>query len=248
VARAAGYRGAGTVEFLLECGGGFYFLEVNPRLQVEHPVTEAITGLDLVELQIAVAAGRPLPFEQDGVTRRGHAIECRLYAEDPQAGFLPSPGVIRALNIPGGPGIRFDGGVSAGDQVPVHYDPILAKLIAWGQDRAQAVSRLAWALREVSILGIRTPVELLLEVVQSGPFGLGDTHTGFLPRHFPDFRSSPERLHTALLGWLAAILEGDNRVTAAVPAGASPGAARPNDPWLTLGPWRLGQGQQRKGS
>jgi acetyl/propionyl-CoA carboxylase alpha subunit len=158
--------------------------------------------------------------------------------------------MIQSLNVPGGPGIRFDSGVAAGDTVPVHYDPILAKLIAWGQDRAQAVSRLARALREISILGVRTPVELLLEIVQSGPFGAGDTHTGFLPRHFPDFHSSPERLYTALLGWLAATLEGDNRVAAAAPAGAPTGATRPNDPWLTLGSWRLGQdtARERKGS
>ena len=139
--RAVGYVNAGTVEFLRADDGTFYFLEVNARLQVEHPVTEEVFGLDLVRLQIEISAGGRLPFTQEGLRPRGHAIECRIVAEDPTRGFLPSPGTIRRLRVPSGPGIRHDGGTYEGWTVPVHYDPMLAKLVAWGSTRQVAVER-----------------------------------------------------------------------------------------------------------
>ncbi|MBN2493069.1 MAG: acetyl-CoA carboxylase biotin carboxylase subunit [Deltaproteobacteria bacterium] len=238
VARESGYQNAGTVEFLLEPGGAFYFMEVNARLQVEHPVTEAICGLDLVRQQIQIAAGEPLGFDQESITRRGHAIECRIYAEDPRAGFLPSPGRVLYLHAPAGPGIRFDCGVEAGSQVPVHYDPILAKLIAWGAGREAALARMARALAETAILGVDTDIELLLDIVSSETFRQGRIDTGFLERHFPDWRPDPARLDALLLGWLAAEAEGLTRAESQArqrEESSVPGI----DPWRTLGRWRM---------
>ena len=149
LAREARYTNAGTVEFLVDAARQFYFLEVNTRLQVEHPVTEMVTGLDLVKLQIRIAGGEPLPFAQEDIALRGHAIECRLYAEDPANNFFPSPGTILSYRAPSGPGIRLDDGVYAGFTVPTEYDPMLGKLIAAGQDRGEAVARLERALRRV---------------------------------------------------------------------------------------------------
>jgi len=157
-AAAVGYENAGTVEFLLAADGSFYFLEMNTRLQVEHPVTELVTGLDLVALQVRIAQGEPLPPEVAGVEPRGHAIEVRLYAEDPYQGFAPSPGRIERLRLPEGPGVRNDCGVYEGAEVSIHYDPMLGKLIVWAADRAQALARLERALGELRIEGIRTNV------------------------------------------------------------------------------------------
>ena len=156
LAKEAAYTNAGTVEFLVDAARNFYFLEVNTRLQVEHPVTEMVTGLDLVKLQIRVAAGEALPFSQKEVTLSGHAIECRLYAEDPANQFFPSPGKILSRRTPSGPGIRLDDGVYEGFTVSTEYDPMLGKLIAWGQDRAEAIARLDRALEEHSVTGIKT--------------------------------------------------------------------------------------------
>ncbi len=185
-ARAVDYASTGTVEFLLDADGErFYFLEMNTRLQVEHPVTEWITGLDLVALQLRVARGERLPFGQDDVRLRGHAVEVRLYAEDPASSFFPSAGAILALREPTGPGIRVDSGVRAGFSVPVEYDPLLAKLSAWGADRDAAVRRLLAALRDTAILGPTTNLAFLHDVLAHEAFRRGDTHTGFLAEHLP---------------------------------------------------------------
>jgi len=180
LAKEAGYVNAGTVEFLVDASGKFYFLEVNTRLQVEHPVTEMVTGLDLVKLQIRVAAGEPLPFAQDGVILSGHAVECRLYAEDPDNQFFPSPGRILSRHAPSGPGIRFDDGVEAGFTVSTEYDPMLGKLIAWGQNRDEAVARLARALEEHSLTGIKTNSALLLSILRDPEFLRADIFTRWL--------------------------------------------------------------------
>jgi 3-methylcrotonyl-CoA carboxylase alpha subunit len=179
LARAAGYRNAGTVEFMLDADGAFYFLEVNTRLQVEHPVTELVTGYDLVHLQIRVAAGERLPFTQEEVRLRGHAIEARVYAEDP-ATFLPATGPVLALIAPEGPGIRNDPGVEGGDDVTVHYDPMVAKLIVYAPDRAAAVARLRRAIDDYAVLGLTTNLSLLRDIVAHPAFAAGETHTGFL--------------------------------------------------------------------
>ncbi len=180
VAQAAGYTNAGTVEFLVDQKKNFYFLEMNTRLQVEHPVTESITGLDLVHLQIRIAAGEKLPFAQQDVKIRGHAIECRVYAEDPDNNFFPSPGLIKRLLQPNGPGIRRDSGVYEGWVVPMDYDPLLAKLIVFAEDRAQAIARLERALGEYFVGGIKTNLPLFRRIVQDPEFRAGNLHTGFL--------------------------------------------------------------------
>jgi len=182
VAKTAGYTNAGTVEFLVDQEQNFYFLEMNTRLQVEHPVTELVTGLDLVHLQIRIAAGETLPFAQDDVSLRGHAIECRIYAEDPDNNYFPSPGKITLLLAPSGPGIRRDSGMYEGWTVPIDYDPLLAKLIGYGSDRPQAISRLVRALREYFVGGIKTNLALFRRILSDPDFQAGRLDTGYLDR------------------------------------------------------------------
>ncbi len=182
VAQAAGYTNAGTVEFLVDGEKNFYFLEMNTRLQVEHPVTELVTGLDLVHLQIRIAAGERLRFTQEDVKIRGHAIECRVYAEDPDNNYFPSPGKITLLLQPSGPGIRRDSGMYEGWTVPMDYDPLLAKLIGYGTDRQQAIGRLRRALNEYFVGGIKTNISLFRRILQHPDFQAARLDTGFLDR------------------------------------------------------------------
>jgi len=182
VAQAAHYTNAGTVEFLVDQQKNFYFLEMNTRLQVEHPVTELITGLDLVHLQIRIAAGEKLPFPQEDVRIRGHAMECRIYAEDPDNNYFPSPGKITLLLAPSGPGIRRDSGMYEGWTVPLEYDPLLAKLIGYGTDRDQAIARLTRALSEYFVGGIKTNISLFRRILRDREFRAGRLDTGFLDR------------------------------------------------------------------
>ena len=179
-ARAIGYTNAGTMEFLVDESGEFYFLEMNARLQVEHPVTEEVTGLDLVVAQLRAAAGEPLPWAQGQIVQRRAAIECRVYAEDPSKGFLPSPGTVQKLELPSGEGIRVESGVEPGSTVSVHYDPLLLKLIAHGDTRRQAIERLADALDRSVIEGVRTTIPFLRRVVASDEFRQGRVHTQML--------------------------------------------------------------------
>jgi len=180
LARAGGYVNAGTVEFLVDAHLNFYFLEVNTRLQVEHPVTEQVTGLDLVKLQIAIAAGHRLPFAWETITPRGHAMEVRLYAEDPENSFFPSPGKILSLHAPSGPGIRLDEGVYEGWTVPMDYDPLLSKLIAWGNSREETIARLRRALEEYTVTGIKTNAGLFRRILAEPDFLRGEIHTKWL--------------------------------------------------------------------
>src|SRR6202521_4654591 len=182
VARAADYTNAGTVEFLVDQQKNFYFLEMNTRLQVEHRVRELVTGLDLVHLQISIAAGEKLPFTQEDVRIRGHAIECRIYAEDPDNNYFPSPGKITLLLSPSGPGIRRDSGMYEGWTVPIDYDPLLAKLIGYGTDRTQAISRLTRALHEYFVGGIKTNISLFRRILTDADFQAGKLDTGYLDR------------------------------------------------------------------
>src|SRR5437870_6455810 len=182
VSKAAGYTNAGTVEFLVDQARRFYFLEMNTRLQVEHPVTEMVTGLDLVKHQILIAAGEKLTLQQDDIVMRGAAIECRVYAEDPWNNFFPSPGKITMLRTPSGPGIRDDGGVYAGWTVPIDYDPLLSKLVAWGATRDEAIRRMQRALREYHIEGIQTNISFFLAILNDPDFRKGSFDTGFIDR------------------------------------------------------------------
>jgi acetyl-CoA carboxylase biotin carboxylase subunit len=182
LALSAGYVNAGTVEFLVDAEENFYFLEMNTRLQVEHPVTEMVTGLDLVHLQLLVAMGEPLPITQDDVRLRGHAIECRIYAEDPENNFFPSPGLITRLVQPGGPGIREDCAVFAGWTVPLDYDPMLSKLVAFGETREVAIDRMLRALDEYVIGGIKTNIGLFRRILTDGDFRAARIDTGYLER------------------------------------------------------------------
>ena len=204
VARAANYTNAGTIEFLADDAGNFYFLEMNTRLQVEHPVTELVTGLDLVDWQLRIASGERLALTQADITWRGSAIECRIYAEDPEMDFLPSPGRIEQLSMPAGPGIRLDSGVYPGWTVPMDYDPLLAKLAVWGESRGQAIRRLVRALAECSVFGIKTNIEFFKAILGDSVFVDGVLHTGFIeeflqraPREAPEIRADIAALAVA---------------------------------------------------
>jgi acetyl-CoA carboxylase, biotin carboxylase subunit len=206
-AQAAGYHNAGTVEFLVDQDRKFYFLEMNTRLQVEHPVTEMITGMDLVRLQIEVAGCQRLPLLQEQVTWHGAAVECRIYAEDPDNEFFPSPGKITRLTRPGGPGVRVDGAVYAGWTVPVEYDPLLAKLAVWAPTRAQAIQRAVRALREYDVGGIKTNIRFFRQILDDPGFRAGNIHTGFIDEFLarrPAPQAAPELERVAAL---AAALE-----------------------------------------
>jgi acetyl/propionyl-CoA carboxylase alpha subunit len=182
--QAVNYVGAGTVEFLLGGDGSFYFLEMNTRLQVEHPITEAITGVDLARAQLRLAAGEPLWFAQSDLKINGHAIECRVYAEDPQANFSPAPGLIQDYQEPGGPFVRVDSGVSAGSEVPIYYDPMIAKLVVWGRTRKECIERTDRALREYRITGIKTSIGFFRKVLKDENFLAGEYTTGFITPEF----------------------------------------------------------------
>jgi len=185
LAQRAAYVNAGTLEFLVDKDRKPYFLEMNTRLQVEHPVTEMVTGLDIVKLQILVAQGEALPVRQSEVVQNGHAIECRVYAEDPERDFLPSPGRILALRVPGGPGVRDDSGVYEGYEVPIHYDPMISKLVVWGRTREDAVARMRRAVSEYKVLGIQTTLPFFERVMRHPDFLAGDFDTSFVNLAFP---------------------------------------------------------------
>ncbi len=232
-AQTAGYTNAGTIEFLVDAKKNFYFLEMNTRLQVEHPVTELITGLDLVHLQIRIAAGERLPFTQDEVQIRGHAIECRIYAEDPDNNYFPSPGKITLLLEPSGPGIRRDSGMYEGWTVPMDYDPLLAKLIGYGCDREQAIARLTRGLNEYFVGGIKTNLSLFRRILSDPDFRAGKMDTGFLDRLLQQKRieiaTDPKRVEAA------AIAAGIFAVLGSAAAGASePGAANGSENKLNV--------------
>ena len=226
-ARACSYVGAGTVEFLLDADHDFYFLEMNTRLQVEHPVTELVTGLDLVAEQIRIAEGEPLGYGQDDVRLWGHAVECRVYAEDVPAGFLPAPGPLLRHRPPSGPGVRVDSGVEEGDEIPVYYDPMVAKLCTWGRTRDEAVRRMDRALAEYDVAGVRTTIPFCRYVMTHPAFASGQFDTGFVGEHFDPSALAPssEAQTTALLAAGLDRLAGGGD-GAAAPAAAVASASR----------------------
>ncbi len=229
-ARAAGYTSAGTVEFLRGQDGSFYFMEMNARLQVEHPVTEMVTGLDLVKEQIQIAAGSFLSVRQEDVVLRGHAVECRIIAEDPSRNFMPSPGKIRGLSVPSGPGIRYDGGTYEGYSVPVHYDPLLSKLIAWGRDRGEAIARMARALHEYRIEGLDTSIPFHRKVMEHEAFLAGDLSTAFLEEH-PELLAPKHDPWLDEIALIAAAVAHFRRIEQSSKSGPGSGNARPRSAW-----------------
>ena len=238
LAKAAGYVNAGTVEFIVDENGRFYFLEMNTRLQVEHPVTEMVSGLDLAVWQIRIAAGEPLPFEQEELRQRGHAIECRLYAEDPANHFFPSIGTLALFRLPVGPGVRVDAGIETGSEISPYYDPMLAKIITWGQDRQEAVRKMRLALQNTVVLGVTTNITYLLSILQNPHFLNGQTPTNFLDQHMADWQ--PEALNDEEL-WLAAavfeMLSGGGKQLGNRSTDSDGDKTQP-DPWTDLTSWR----------
>jgi acetyl-CoA carboxylase biotin carboxylase subunit len=236
-ARAVGYVGAGTCEFLLAADGSFYFLEMNTRLQVEHPITEAITGVDLVGAQLRVAAGAPLGFDQADVTLRGHAVECRIYAEDPARNFMPSPGPLRRYREPGGPWVRVDSGVVEGMDVPVTYDPMVAKLVVWGATREEALDRAERALRDYRIVGIPTSIPFFLALFRDPGFRAGHYDTGFITPAWLDatFGDADDATHDlATVAAAIASFEDRSRRAPAASTGAGVNLWKQAGRWNTL--------------
>jgi acetyl-CoA carboxylase biotin carboxylase subunit len=234
-ALAGGYYNAGTVEFLVDAERRFYFLEMNTRLQVEHPVTELATGFDLVRLQIEIAAGGKLPFAQPDVVLRGSAMECRIYAEDPENNFLPYPGKITQLAEPSGPGVRLDSGVFEGWTVPMDYDPLLAKLAVWAPNRAQATARAMRALSEYHVGGIRTNIGFFEQILADAEFRAGHLHTGFIEEFFqrakPPVPPKDAEAVAALVAALVAGQQASGQNGSAVSNAANGGQS----PWLRSG-------------
>jgi 3-methylcrotonyl-CoA carboxylase alpha subunit len=242
LAAAVDYSSLGTVEFLLAPDGTFYFLEMNTRLQVEHPITELVTGVDLVQQQLRIAQGERLTLCQEQLVQRGHAIECRLYAEDPAHGFLPATGRVAVLREPYGPGRRIDSGIALHTEVTPYYDPILAKLVAYGLTRQEAIRRMQGLLGEYTVLGVTTNRQFLLDVVSSMAFANGDTDTAFIARHFADWQ--PPTTVTDEVVALAALGEMLQRSgpLAETPLLATRGgpAAGAVSPWQRYDGWRIG--------
>ncbi|WP_186102518.1 acetyl/propionyl/methylcrotonyl-CoA carboxylase subunit alpha [Burkholderia gladioli] len=253
-ARAVGYVGAGTVEFIVT-GEQFYFMEMNTRLQVEHPVTEMISGLDLVEWQLRAASGEPLPLRQDQLRVNGHAIEARLYAENPARGFLPSTGTLRHLRLPRGAeftigtAVRVDSGVREGDAITPFYDPMIAKLIVHGADRAEALKRMARALRDCEAVGLSTNVAFLQRIVASEPFATADLDTGLIERNHETLFAARPLAPVAVALACAALLAREGETAAAADkgkGGIGSMTAQAASPWGALGNWRLNGDYRRK--
>jgi acetyl-CoA carboxylase biotin carboxylase subunit len=242
VIKVSGYTNAGTVEFLLDNNGNYYFLEVNARIQVEHPITELTTGVDLVKTQIRIANGEKLPFKQDELSQRGHAIECRIYAEDPENDFLPSFGKILFVKEPQGPGIRNDSGLYSGLEVTMHYDPILAKLICWAENRDAARRKMICALSDYVILGIKTQIEFLKDVMEHPEFAAGSTFTDFIPKNMGDWKEAREKKKYLEPALIAVGLDLFNSAIGGKTYGKTKIERQQTsfDPWLTIGKWEIG--------
>lgn len=233
---AADYTNAGTVEFLLDHYKNFYFLEVNARVQVEHPVTELVTGVDIVKRQILIAAGEKLDLKQNDINQHGNAIEARVYAEDPENNFLPSPGKILHLKEPQGPGVRVDSGIYSGWDVPPHYDPILSKLVVWAESRPDAIARLSWALKDYVILGIKTNIEFLKKIIETQQFATGELHTHFIDENLDTLSPRHDLIDVALI---ASALHSSK--SQQVVAGADERITKTTTPWQELGKWEICQ-------
>ncbi len=243
VMKVSNYNNAGTVEFLIDKNKNFYFLEVNARLQVEHPVTELVTGVDLVHQQLRIAAGEKLTLRQEDLKQRGHAIECRIYAEDPANNFLPSSGKILFFQEPKGPGVRHDCGIYSGWEVPIYYDPILAKLIVWAEDRELACLRMSAALDDYVVLGISTSVGFLKDVIRNPEFRAGKATTAFIGRHFESWREGKKDEAAIKLALIASAFDELGKETGEILRDKNVAGSEGRDtssPWNVLRGWRIG--------
>ena len=237
LAKAANYVSAGTVEFVVDENGRFYFLEMNTRLQVEHPVTELVTGLDLAVWQIRIANGEALLFAQEDIGQRGHALECRVYAEDPAHNFLPSIGEISFYRRPDAPGVRVDDGIASGTHVSPFYDPMLAKVIAYGYDRAEAIRKMEGALQETAVLGVTTNIPYLIAILAEENFQAGYTSTGYIQDHMADWQPNAELSDADWLALAAVEFLGGGGRNDGGKTAVNGETAQP-DPWGEIGSWR----------
>jgi len=237
VIKVSGYNNAGTVEFLLDKDKNYYFLEVNARLQVEHPITELVTGVDLVKQQIKIASGEKLSLTQNEIKQRGHAIECRIYAEDPENNFFPSSGKILFMKEPSGPGIRHDCGIYSGFEVSVFYDPILSKVITWGETREDARKRMILALSNYTVLGIKTSIDFLASVMDHPEFVAGNTQTNFIDKNMSDWKDNKKEKRFVNEVLIAAAISSQTKT---VSKKRMQGKEEMPSPWLTVGKWSLG--------
>jgi len=238
VARACEYTNAGTVEFLLDKDKNFYFLEMNTRIQVEHPITEMVVGVDLVKEQIRVASGESLSISQDELVQRGHAIECRVYAEDAENNFLPSSGKLLFHREPRGPFIRVDTGVYSGVDVTVYYDPILSKLIVWGENRNDAIERMKKALESYIVLGVKTSIHYLKAILEHEEFIEGRTYTDFIDTNMSEWQPAELSEDQKKIVLLAAAVNEMNKK----PEYSEGGPQEMPSPWQTIGKWEIGMG------
>jgi acetyl-CoA carboxylase biotin carboxylase subunit len=235
VIKAANYNNVGTVEFIVDKNLNFYFLEVNARIQVEHPITEEVTGIDLVKLQIKIAEGEALPFKQEDLQQNGHSIECRIYAEDSHNNFMPSAGKIHFVKEPSGSGVRYDSGIYSGCEVPIFYDPVLAKLIVWGKNREEARSRMILALKNNAIIGVHTSIEFMINILNHQNFISGETYTDFIDSHkelLMEENQNNFNMAIALAGFLSENknVTNDSNLRHSV---------KVQNPWLTIGKWEI---------
>jgi 3-methylcrotonyl-CoA carboxylase alpha subunit len=237
-AKTIGYTNAGTVEFMLDKNKHFYFLEMNTRLQVEHAITEMTTGVDIVKWQLKIAAGEPLTLEQDKLAQRGHAIECRVYAEDPEKGFMPSTGKLTTIDIPNGMNIRHDSGVKEGVVITPFYDPMLAKLIVHAENRGEAIKKMDWALSNYITLGVTTNVPFLREIIEHEAFRIGDLDTHFIDTYFKNWTVSPDLPIEVLI---AAAIDDIGRTHVEHHNGNGRAAEETHSPWKMAGAWRIDQ-------
>ncbi len=235
-AEAVGYQNAGTVEFMVDASNNYYFLEMNTRLQVEHPITEAITGIDLVKWQLKIASGQELNILQEDVKPHGHSIECRIYAEDPTNGFLPCTGTINKIELPEGPNVRNDTGIDEGMTISPYYDPMLGKLIVKGEDRKDSIEKMLWALSRYAVLGIKNNVPFLKEIIDHEAFKRGDITTHFIDIHFKDWTDIKEQLPVDALIALAVYDSMHPKRDEVVKYKESD----PHSPWKSAGKWRIG--------
>ena len=240
IARAARYVNAGTLEFLLDTDDQFYFLEMNTRLQVEHAVTELVTGIDLVRHQLQIAAGQPLSLTQEQISARGHAIEVRIYAEDPETNFLPSTGTVSRFIKPEGPGIRIDSGIESNDEISQFYDPMIAKLIVYGEDRTAAIERLQAALKQQAIFGVKTNAQLLLAIATHPAFQAGVTFTNFLEEYALLENETPQQANSDQENVFRALIAAAVYDVTRIDENRSLRNGHiSSNPWQALGPWRM---------